>query len=262
MARLKDKKALITGGNSGIGLATAKAFIDEGARVIITGRNPDSLKEAESTLGRHATKFEGDVSVHADIQRLGKFVASQFGELDIIFANAGVAGASPLGGTSVDVYRQVFDTNVAGVFFCVQEMAPLMRSGGSIILNASIAPRTARPGSTLYAASKAAVRTMAQCLSSELCLRGIRVNVVSPGPIQTPIWERGGTPQAFRETIQRQVTRAIPVGRLGHAEEVAHAVVFLASDESSFMLGSEIVVDGGVSQVVGAAPAFRESGDT
>jgi NAD(P)-dependent dehydrogenase (short-subunit alcohol dehydrogenase family) len=261
MARLKDKKALITGGNSGIGLATAKAFIDEGAHVIITGRNPDSLHEAETTLGSRAAAFEGDVSVPADIERLGSFVASKFGELDIIFANAGVAGASPLGGTTVDIYRQIFDTNVAGVFFCVQKIAPLMRSGGSIILNASIAPKTARPATTLYAASKAAVRSMAQCLSSELCLRGIRVNAVSPGPIQTPIWSRTAAPQAFMEAIQRQVTRAIPVGRLGRAEEVAQVVVFLASDESSFMLGSEIVVDGGVSQVVGAAPAFREGGD-
>jgi NAD(P)-dependent dehydrogenase (short-subunit alcohol dehydrogenase family) len=261
MARLKDKKALITGGNSGIGLATAKAFIDEGAHVIITGRDPDSLQKAETTLGSRAAKFEGDVSVPGDIERLGSFVASRFGGLDIIFANAGVGGPSPLGGTTVDMYRQIFDTNVAGVFFCIQEMAPLMRSGGSIILNASIAPKTAAPSSTLYAASKAAVRTMARSLSSEFCLRGVRVNAVSPGPIQTPIWERTVAPQAYKEAYQRRLTRGIPVGRLGRAEEVAQVVVFLASDESSFMLGSEIVVDGGVSQVVGAAPAFREGGD-
>ncbi len=260
MARLRDKKALITGGNSGIGLATARAFIDEGAHVIITGRNPDSLQEAETILGSRAAKFEGDINVPGNIERLGSFVASRFGNLDIIFANAGVAGASPLGGTTVDIYRQIFDTNVAGVFFCIQEMSSLMRSGGSIILNASIAPKTAAPGSTLYAASKAAVRAMARCLSSELCLRGVRVNAVSPGPIQTPIWDRTAAPPAVREAFQRRLTLGIPLGRLGHAEEVAQAVVFLASDESSFMLGSEIVVDGGVSQVVGAAPAFRGRG--
>jgi NAD(P)-dependent dehydrogenase (short-subunit alcohol dehydrogenase family) len=224
MARLKDKKAVITGGNSGIGLATAKAFIDEGALVIITGRDRDSLARAQSELGPRAIKFDGDVSVSADIDRLRSFVTSTFLELDIIFANAGVGGASPLGSTSVDVYRHIFDINVGGVFFCVQALAPLVSPGGSIVLNASTAPKTATPGSTLYAASKAAVRTMARSLSSELCVRGVRVNAVSPGPIQTPIWERTGALPAVREAFQRRLKRVVPVGRLGHAEEVAQAV--------------------------------------
>ena len=247
--RLQGKLALITGGNSGIGLATAKLFVANGARVVITGRDQKSLDAASAVLGGDVLALRSDASDLKAIDALFAAIKERFGALDILFANAGVSGGGPVEVTTEEEFDWMFDTNVKGVFFTVQKALPLLRKGASIILNSSIAPRVGRPGHALYAASKAAVRTFARNFSSEFASRGIRVNVVSPGPVETPIWGRSGSAPSAVDEILKQVKAGVPLGRLGQPEEVAQAVLFLASDESSFMLGSEITVDGGVTEM-------------
>jgi NAD(P)-dependent dehydrogenase (short-subunit alcohol dehydrogenase family) len=247
--RLQGKLALITGGNSGIGLATAKLFVANGARVVITGRDQKSLDAARASLGDDVMALRSDTSDLKAIDALFAAIKERFGALDILFANAGVSGGGPVEVTTEEEFDWMFDTNVKGVFFTVQKALPLLRNGASIILNSSIAPRVGRPGHALYAASKAAVRTFARNFSSEFASRGIRVNVVSPGPVETPIWGRAGSDPAAVDEILKQVRAGVPLGRMGQPEEVAQAVLFLASDESSFMLGSEITVDGGVTEM-------------
>lgn len=249
MQRLQGKLALITGGNSGIGLATAKLFVANGARVIVTGRDQKSLDAASASLGGDVLALRSEASDVKAIDALFAAVKERFGALDILFANAGVSGGGPVESTTEEEFDRMFDTNVKGVFFTVQKALPLLRKGASIILNSSIAPRVGRPGHALYAASKAAVRTFARNFSSEFATRGIRVNVVSPGPVETPIWGRAGSDPSAVDEILKQVKAGVPLGRLGRPEEVAQAVLFLASDESSFMLGSEITVDGGVTEM-------------
>jgi NAD(P)-dependent dehydrogenase (short-subunit alcohol dehydrogenase family) len=251
MQKLKGKLALITGGSSGIGLATAKSFVGEGARVAITGRDVKALEAAKAELGNDVLALKSDAGNLDEIEKLFETMKREFGALDILFANAGISGGGPVETITEEDFDNIFAVNVKGVFFTVQKALPLMRKGASIILNSSIAPRTGRPGLTLYAASKAAVRTFARNFSAELASRGIRVNVVSPGPIDTPIWERARDPE-LASAFKRKVEAGIPLGRMGTAEEVASAVVFLASDDSSFMLGSEITVDGGVIELPGA----------
>src|SRR5262249_4534484 len=190
MPRLAGKLALITGGNSGIGLATAKAFIAEGARVAITGRNPKTLDTAKKELGSDTLAMVCDVASLVDLDRLYAAVQDRFGGLDVLFANAGIGKATPLGKTTEELFDEIFDINVKGVFFTVQKALPLLKKGASIILNASIGPRYGRPAAAAYAASKAAVRTFARNFSADLAPRGIRVNAISPGPIATPIWTR------------------------------------------------------------------------
>lgn len=249
MGRLEGKFALITGGNSGIGLATARLFVANGARVAITGRDGKSLEAARQSLGSDTLALQSDAADLKAIDGLFDAVKEQFGALDVLFANAGVSGGGPVESTSEQDFDRMFDTNVKGVFFTVQRALPLLRKGASIILNSSIAPRVGRPGHALYAASKAAVRTFARNFSSEFASRGFRVNVVSPGPIETPIWGRGGGDSATVDQVLSQVKAGVPLGRLGRPEEVAQAVLFLASDESSFMLGAEVTVDGGVTEM-------------
>jgi NAD(P)-dependent dehydrogenase (short-subunit alcohol dehydrogenase family) len=248
MPRLAGKLALITGGNSGIGLATAQAFVAEGARVAITGRDPETLEAARKSLGEGNLAIQSEASSVKAIDALFATVKEHFGGLDIMFLNAGVGTGGSIESTTEEDFAHIFDINVKGVFFAVQKALPLLRNGASIVLNASIAPRTGRAGLSLYAASKAAVRTFARNFSTELAPRGIRVNVVSPGPIETPMLA-GLAPE-----LRRQVAAAVPLGRLGRPEEVAQAVVFLASDESSFIVGTEITVDGGVTELLGARP--------
>lgn len=257
MKRLLGKTALITGGNSGIGFATAKAFVAEGARVAITGRDQASLTAATKELGAGALAFRSDASDLAAINELFAAIEREFESLDIFFLNAGVARATPLGLTTEETFDEVFDTNVKGPFFAMQRALPLLRPGSSVILNASSAPRSGAPATAVYGGSKAAIRAFARNFSAELAAKGIRVNVISPGPIATPVWSRTGAPQNLIDAAQKRLQTSIPVGRLGTPEEVAGAVVFLASSDSSFMLGAEIVVDGGVTQLPAGAPAYR-----
>jgi len=257
MKRLSGKTALITGGNSGIGFAAAKTFVQEGARVAITGRNPATLGAAVKELGEAAVGFTSDASRVTAIGELAAQVGQQFGRLDILFANAGIGRPTPLATTEEGAFDQVFGTNVKGVFFLVQKFLPLLTDGSSIILTGSGSSRNGAPNTAAYAASKAAVRAFARVFSADLAPRRIRVNVVTPGPIDTPIWGRTGAPAAVIENVMKRIAGSVPAGRMGSPEEVARAVLFLASEDSTFMLGSEIVVDGGVTQLPAGAPVYR-----
>lgn len=260
MPKLEGKFALITGGNSGIGLATAKAFVAEGARVAITGRDPKTLKEAQKELGRDALALQSDVTDLKQVDELFAQLKQRFGALDILFANAGIGKFKSLAETTEEIFDQIFDTNVKGLFFTVQKAIPLLRPGASIILDASIGARIGRPGAAAYAASKAAVRTFARNFSADLAPLGIRVNAVSPGMIATPIWTRDRPGAKLDQALEERLRRTVPAERLGSPEEVARLVVFLASDDSRFMLGSEIVIDGGTTELPAAAPLYRSSG--
>jgi NAD(P)-dependent dehydrogenase (short-subunit alcohol dehydrogenase family) len=233
--------ALISGGNSGIGLATAKAFAAEGARVAISGRDPKTLEAGRSQIGPDTLALSCDVSDLSALDRLYTELGKRFGALDILFANAGIFKILPLEAVTEEHFDQQFSTNVKGLYFTVQKALPLLRPGSSIILNSSIAYMSGTPGGSVYAGTKGAVRAFARGFASELAPRNIRVNVITPGPIETPIWNDTGMDQ-------ERITRSIPLGRFGTPEEIAGALVFLASDGSAFMTGSEIVVDGGRTQ--------------
>jgi NAD(P)-dependent dehydrogenase (short-subunit alcohol dehydrogenase family) len=252
MNRLVNKFALITGGSSGIGLATAKLFAAEGARVAITGRDAKALEAVRAEIGGDTLAIKSDTADLAAIDALMTTVKDSFGTLDVLFVNAGISEAVPIHQVTERHFDRIFDVNVKGAFFTVQKALPLLRSGASIILNASVGYRMGRANLAIYAASKAAVRTLARNFSTEFIPRGIRVNVVSPGAIETPIWDRAAADKEKARAFKQGVAAAIPFGRIGQAEEVAAAVVFLASDESSFMAGTEITIDGGASEMPGA----------
>jgi NAD(P)-dependent dehydrogenase (short-subunit alcohol dehydrogenase family) len=255
--RLANKTALITGGNSGIGLATARLFVKEGAKVAITGRNQETLEAAAKELGPNAVAFVADATDISATEAAIAQAAKKFGKLDVVFANAGIAGDTPIGGTTLAAFEQVIRTNLTAVFFTVQAAVPHLADGGSIILNGSVISVLGNPGYSAYAATKAGVRAMARVMASELSPRGIRVNVVAPGAARTPIWNhRAPTAEAFAALDQR-ISRTIPLGRLGEAEEVAKTVLFLASDDASNIQGAEIFVDGGVTASPAGAPAYR-----
>ncbi len=257
MPKLDGKLALITGGTSGIGFATAKAFIAEGAHVAITGRDAGRLEVATQELGGETFALRADVSDLNQLDELYRTLEDRFGALDIIFANAGIVKEAGLDDTIEEVFDEIFDINVKGVFFTVQKAIPMLRNDASVILNASIAPSVGSPGSAVYAASKAAVRAFARNFSASLAPRGIRVNVVSPGPIATRVWVPSGIkPEDLKAAHQRE-RQKIPLGRFGTPEEVAQVVVFLASSDSSFMLGAEIVIDGGKSGLPAGASVYR-----
>ncbi|MEP9316139.1 SDR family oxidoreductase [Pseudomonas sp. LABIM340] len=242
---LTGKTALITGGSSGIGLATARLFLDNGARVAIIGRDTARLAAARKELGADLLTLACDVRSREQLQEMASEVRNAFGGLDILFANAGVAYGTPLASTTEEQYDGLMDINVKGLFFSVQAVEPILRNGGSIILNTSWLNQVGAPGRALLSASKAAVRSLARTLSAELLERRIRVNAVSPGAIETPIHRSPGqTEEDFRAYAER-VGRQAPIGRMGRPEEIAAAVLFLASDASSYMLGAEILVDGG-----------------
>jgi NAD(P)-dependent dehydrogenase (short-subunit alcohol dehydrogenase family) len=255
--RFTDKTALITGGNSGIGFATAKLLISEGARVAITGRDRAKLDEAVSELGANALGIQADLDDPAAIDSVIKQVGDAYGSLDIVFANAGISGPTPLGGTTAAAFEAILRTNLTGVFLTVQAAVPLMSAGGSIVLNGSVMRELGRAGTAAYSASKAGITGMAKVFAGELVQRGIRVNTVIPGGTRTPIWTRGARTGATIDGTEEALSPAIPMGRFAAAEEVAAAVAFLASDGASGITAAEIVVDGGTIGAPWGAPALR-----
>lgn len=245
MSRLNGKRTLITGGTSGIGMATAKQFLAEGARVIITGVNPESITKARAELGSEVLVLAADsASVQAQ-RELAEAVKSHFGQLDVAFLNAGVSVWRPIEEWDEAAFDQSFAINVKGPYFLVQALLPVFANPASVILNTSINAHVGAARSSVYAATKAAFLNLSKTLSSELLPRGVRVNAVSPGPVETPLYDKLGIPDAYREQVNKDIAATIPFGRFGKPEEVAKAVVYLASDESAWTIGTEIVVDGG-----------------
>jgi len=250
MGKLDGKTALITGGTSGIGLATAKRFVSEGAHVFITGRRQAELVAAEEEVGRNITGVQGDVSRLDDLDRLFSQIRRDKGRLDIVFANAGLGKAGAIAEVTEEDFDLTFNVNVKGTLFTVQKALPLMSDGSSIVLISSIAGVKGLPRQCVYSASKAAIRSLARSWTMDLRDRHIRVNVVSPGPIDTPgikDFIGGSTPEG--EQALQMIRNAVPMARLGMPDEVAKTVLFLASDDSSYVTGVELFVDGGMAQV-------------
>lgn len=250
MGKLEGKIALVTGGSTGIGLATAKRFVSEGAYVFITGRREEELAAAVKEIGEGVTGVQGDVSNLDELDRLFAQIKQEKGRLDIVFANAGIAAYAPFGTITEEHFDSIFDVNVKGLLFTVQKALPLLPDGASIILNASIVASRGLPANSVYSATKAAIRSFARTWTTDLKERRIRVNAVSPGPIETPglnelVASAGGGAGARLEMLSKNV----PLGRLGSPDEIAKAVVFLASNDSSYVTGTELFVDGGFAQV-------------
>jgi NAD(P)-dependent dehydrogenase (short-subunit alcohol dehydrogenase family) len=249
MSKLAGKIALITGGNSGIGLATAKQFVHEGAHVFITGRRDPELAAAVKEIGKNVTGVQGDVSKLDDLDRLFAQIKREKGKLDIVFANAGIARFAAFGKITEEFYDSIFNINVKGLLFTVQKALPLLPDGASIILNASIVASKGFSSNSVYSATKAAIRSFARTWTTDLKDRRIRVNAVSPGSTDTPgLSDLLASGEAGRERL-KMISSSIPLGRLGTSDEIAKAVVFLASDDSSYITGTELFVDGGFAQV-------------
>lgn len=249
MAKLSDKVALITGANSGIGLETAKEFAREGARVVITGRRQGALDEAVHEVGHGAVGVQGDVAKLGDLDRLYAEVKRKFGRIDILFANAGHGTLAPFAEVSEEQFDSQFDVNVKGVYFTVQKALPLLRDGASVILTSSVAGVKGFDGFSVYSATKAAVRSFARTWASELKDRQIRVNVISPGPIETPIFGKMGLTQEQAASFGENIATQVPLGRIGQPHEIAKAALFLASSDSSYVTGVDLFVDGGMAQI-------------
>ena len=258
--KLTGKKALITGGNSGIGLATARLFIAEGAEVAITGRDQVTLDEAVAELGPRAHGYRADVTVAEDRTLLISNLARDFGKIDILFVNAGIAGRTPTGATDEAAFENIVHTNLSGAFFTVNSAVSLLNDNGSIIFSGSVHNYLGQAGLAAYAATKGGVVSMARVMAAELAPRNIRVNVVAPGWTQTPIWKRGPRANASAEESSKLVdfySSVVPLGRWGQPEELAKAVLFLASDDSSYVNAIELVVDGGATGAPLGAPILR-----
>jgi NAD(P)-dependent dehydrogenase (short-subunit alcohol dehydrogenase family) len=249
MGKLAGKIALVTGGNSGIGLATATAFAHEGAHVFVTGRRERELAAAVDAIGQNATGVQGDMAKLSDLDRLYARIKQDKGRLDIVFANAGVAKYAPLGSISEEIYDHHFNVNVKGVLFTVQKALPLMPDGAAIVLNASIVGSKGLASNSVYSATKAAVRSFARTWTTDLKARRIRVNAVSPGSTDTPGLSALLASSEVGQQRLKMLATAVPLGRLGTAAEIAKAVVFLASDDASYITGIELFVDGGFAQV-------------
>jgi len=247
--KLSNKIVLVTGGTSGTGLEAAKLFRDEGATVIVVGQNPARLQPAASQLGGSVTVLRGDVSKPADIENIVKQIGEKFGRIDVLFANAGMGLASPLEAVTEDQIDTQFDVNFKGVFFTIQKAAPLLAKGGSIVVTTSFLNKVGVPGLSILSATKAAVRSLVRSLGAEFAPRGIRVNAVSPGPISTPFHGKLGLSEKQLNETASAVEDQVPLHRFGEAGEIAKAALFLASEDSAFMTGSELVVDGGISQL-------------
>lgn len=245
MSRLHGKRTLITGGTSGIGLETARQFLAGGARVVVTGNHPDSIERARAELGSDVLVLRADSADVGAQQRLAQAVADHYGRLDVAFVNAGVSVWVPVEEWTEAMFDRSFGINVKGPYFLLQALLPVFANPASVVLNTSINAHVGAARSSVYAATKAALLSLSKTLSGELLGRGIRVNAVSPGPVDTPLYDKLGIPDAYREQVNRDIVATIPSGRFGTPEEVAKAVVYLASDESKWTVGSEIVVDGG-----------------
>jgi NAD(P)-dependent dehydrogenase (short-subunit alcohol dehydrogenase family) len=256
--RLANKTALITGGNSGIGLATARIFLAEGAKVAITGRNKKTLDAAAAELGGGILAIQADVTDIEATERAVATVAEKFGKLDILFANAGIGGASPVGQTSLAQFEAIVRTNLTAVFFTVQAAFPHLKDGASVILNGSVHAVMGVPGWSAYAATKAGVRAMTRNLASEFAPRGIRVNQVTPGGTKTPIWSPYAPTDAAMAALEKNMAHSIPLGRLGEADEIGKAALYLASDDALNVTGAEIVVDGGTTGAPRGGAIFRQ----
>lgn len=246
MKRLEGKVAVVTGGNSGIGLASAKRLLDEGAKVAISGRSQKTLDEAAKTLGRDLLAVQADTASVAETEKFLKAVVAKFGKIDILFVNAGVAKFAPLSDTPESLFDETFNINVRGAYFTIQKAIPHLNDGASIILNTSVAGSTGQPNTSAYSATKAALRSVARTAAAELAPRNIRVNAVAPGPIATPIFGRTGLPQEAVDEFAKQIVNMVPLKRFGQPEEIASVVAFLASKDASYVTGVEILVDGGL----------------
>jgi NAD(P)-dependent dehydrogenase (short-subunit alcohol dehydrogenase family) len=249
MSKLAGKIALITGGNSGMGLATAQEFISEGAKVVITGRRKEAVEQAVQQLGPDGTGIVGDVSILSDLDSLYSQIRDKFGKLDILFANAGIVEMRPISDVDEAAYDRIADINIKGLFFTVQKSLPLLNDGASIILNSSALHQKGMANASVYIASKAAVRSFSRTFAAELKDRKIRVNTISPGPIATPIMSKMGLPAEEEQQMAEGFAQMVPLGRLGSSEDIAHAALYLASDDSKFVTGIDLSVDGGFAQL-------------
>jgi NAD(P)-dependent dehydrogenase (short-subunit alcohol dehydrogenase family) len=250
MKRLEGKVAVVTGGNSGIGLAAAKRLQEEGARVAISGRDAQKLNEAVKTIGNGILTVQADVAKAADLDKLYAAVSKKFGKIDVLFVNAGIYKFAPLDATSEGLYDELFDINAKGTYFTIQKALPFLNDGASIILTTSVAGEVGVVNGTVYAATKAAMRSFTRSMAAELVGRGIRVNAVSPGPINTPDgFARTGLSKEAMEEFTKGIVEQVPMKRIGQPHEIAGAVAFLASPDASFITGAEIPVDGGFGQI-------------
>ncbi|AIY42265.1 3-oxoacyl-[acyl-carrier protein] reductase [Collimonas arenae] len=247
MNKLEGKNVLITGGSSGIGLATAKLFLERGARLVITGRDPDALERARKELGGETVAIRSNAADLVEIDALMQQVKKHFERLDILFVNAAVATAASIESVSEELFDEIAGINFKGAFFTIQKALPLFGDSASIIVTTSITNQLGSPNFSVYGASKAALRSLVQSLSLEFIGRGIRINAISPGPIATPMFDRFGLPSETVQAIKSEMERKSPIKRFGMPEEVAKVALFLASDDAAYVVGEEIVVDGGMS---------------
>lgn len=249
MGKLTGKIALVTGGNSGIGLATAKLFKAEGAKVIITASSSASFARAEKELKDHFDVIQADVSKSNELDHLFAAIRTKHGGLDVLVANAGVANFRPMEAADEEFYETMMNINVRGLFFTVAKALPLLRAGSSVILTGSSISIKGMPGASVYAATKAAVRSFARSWTAEISPAKVRFNVISPGPIETPIFGKAGFTKEQQDDFTKQIVTTVPVGRMGQADEIAKAALFLASEDSSFVAGADFFIDGGISQI-------------